>query len=68
MRYTASTEAMQEYSQIIQTIARVDLETERLQGIRTEAVQRLQAWEQAHQVDENAPAEEEEQADCLPPQ
>lgn len=65
MKYTASTEDMQEYSRIIQTIARLDLETERLQAMRSEAMGQLRAWEEAHEVKEepseapqNAPAED----------
>ena len=53
MRYTASTEDMQEYSRIIQTIARLDMETERLQAMRTEAIGQLRAWEESHAIKED---------------
>jgi len=65
MRYTATTEDMREYSQIVQTIARVEMETERLQGIKAEAEQRLLAWEKAHGVEETE-ADEPANADCTP--
>ena len=46
MRYTADTEAMQEYSRIVGAIAQLDLQ-------RQELVRQLQLWEQEHQVPED---------------
>lgn len=53
MRYTADTEAMQEYSRIIASIAQLDLERQRYGEL-------LQKWEQEHQVPDIEPAEASE--------
>lgn len=50
MRYTADTEAMQEYSRIVGAIAQLDLQ-------RQELVRQLQLWEQEHQVPEEPTAD-----------
>lgn len=51
MRYTASTEDMQEYSRIISAIAQLDLERQRYGEL-------LAKWEQEHQVPDIEPAED----------
>ena len=52
MRYTADTEAMQEYSRIVGAIAQLDLQ-------RQELVRQLQLWEQEPQVPEAEEAPQE---------
>lgn len=53
MRYTASTEDMQDYSRIIASIAQLDLERQRYGEL-------LAKWEQEHQVPDIEPAEASE--------
>ena len=65
MRYTATTEDMQEYASIVASIGRLDAEAERIAQARDGLVKKLQAWEQAHQVAEDGtvPADAENPAE-----
>ena len=59
MKYTADTEAMQEYAQILASIGRLDGEAERIAQSREQLLRRLQEWELAHKVEEGVEAENE---------
>ena len=59
MRYTASTEDMQEYSRIISAIAQLDLERQRYGEL-------LAKWEKEHQVPDIEPTIEDMTAEQNP--